>query len=184
MKSGKKENKYWDNFYRNFSVASPSSFAKFCLKYIKENEIIVDVGCGNGRDSYFFAKKGFFVVGIDNAVKPFNKDQTLFLRVDFKEYKFCDYTVYARFFLHSLTDNDIKTFLNKINGLVLLEFRNVGDKPVLYKNHFRNLVDGKDIRDQLIKRGFKILFFKIGRNLSKMKSENPLICRIIAEKKF
>ena len=49
---------FWDIFYKkNKSVTKPSPFAKFFYKDVKKinkNICILDVGCGNGRDSLFF----------------------------------------------------------------------------------------------------------------------------------
>ena len=59
---------YWENFYKNKHTLKPSSFAKFVRKFIKGKDLIVyDLGCGNGRDSYYLGlgKKKWRVIGID-----------------------------------------------------------------------------------------------------------------------
>ena len=45
---------YWNNYYDNFEKFKESSFARFVKKKIKKNSKIIDIGCGNGRDSFFF----------------------------------------------------------------------------------------------------------------------------------
>lgn len=40
-------------------------YADFLLKKIKPPAKVVDIGCGKGRNSIFFAKKGFEVYGMD-----------------------------------------------------------------------------------------------------------------------
>ena len=48
---------YWETFYaQNSEPFKPSSFANFCLKYMPDEATILDVACGNGRDSIFFAE--------------------------------------------------------------------------------------------------------------------------------
>lgn len=51
--------KYWDDFYKIFLVKEESSFARFVYKKIQNKKInkLLDVGCGNGRDTFFFLKK-------------------------------------------------------------------------------------------------------------------------------
>ena len=51
-----KNEKYWDDFYKNFLVKKESSFARFVYKKIqtKKRNKLLDVGCGNGRDTFFF----------------------------------------------------------------------------------------------------------------------------------
>ena len=49
---------YWNNYYGDKKKFRESSFARFVFKKIKKrkNLKIVDIGCGNGRDSLFFSK--------------------------------------------------------------------------------------------------------------------------------
>ena len=49
---------YWDNYYANSDLNSkliPSQFAAFVAGELKKNSYIIDIGCGNGRDSFFLA---------------------------------------------------------------------------------------------------------------------------------
>jgi len=50
---------YWNTFYKNFLINKESSFARFVYKKIKTKKVnkLLDVGCGNGRDTFFFLKK-------------------------------------------------------------------------------------------------------------------------------
>ena len=60
-----RRNFYWNNFYSKFSLSDESSFARFSVKYFKKNSSLLDVACGNGRDTFFFIKKGIKCKGID-----------------------------------------------------------------------------------------------------------------------
>jgi hypothetical protein len=64
----------------------------------------------------------------------------------------------------------------------MAEFRIKGDKPKLFKDHERNLIDGKWLIDELKKNGFEIIYSKKGRNMAKYKNENPLVGRVIAKR--
>ena len=44
----------------------PDPLAEKALHYLKNRRHLLDVGCGEGADSVFFAKKGFQVTAIDN----------------------------------------------------------------------------------------------------------------------
>ena len=173
---------YWEKFYKTFKVTKYSSFAEFCVKYLKKSEKIIDLGCGNGRDSYFFAKHGFEVVGIDIASRPEYKKNAIFFQNDFMHYDSFLHPVYARFFLHSISDNDIIQLFQKSRDMLLLEFRDKSDHPVIYK-HLRNHVDGNQIIKSLVENNFDILFYQKSKGLAVFKEEDPLICRVIAKRK-
>lgn len=49
---------YWKNLYYS-DVELPtnhSSFAEFVYSYLSESQTLVDIGCGNGRDTAFLKK--------------------------------------------------------------------------------------------------------------------------------
>ena len=56
---------YWNNYYSNIVKFKESSFARFVKKKVKKNSEIIDIGCGNGRDSFFFSKNNFKVIAVD-----------------------------------------------------------------------------------------------------------------------
>ncbi|MFA6706014.1 MAG: class I SAM-dependent methyltransferase [Bacteroidales bacterium] len=182
--------KHWDKFYKKGKAPlQPTEFAKFCLKYIKPKSILIDVGCGNGRDTLYFnkSKKFNYVVGIDESIESKAKSGLYFVGQSFTELDIfnCDY-VYSRFFIHSIKTNDISIFLDKITfkGQILMsEFRVKGDEPKIYKDHKRNLVDSDWFLQLLIYNNFEILYFKKGRGMAKYKTEDPLVIRVIAKKK-
>jgi len=171
--------KYWENYYRDLL---PTSFAEFCTKYIPIGSKVIDVGCGNGRDTVFFSNV-YDTIGIDYAIKPLWP--VAFYKMDVnnlvKTAEVYD-VVYSRFFLHSITDKEIIKFVEWSKGLFMAEFRDKTDDPKLYKNHKRNLVDGEWIKQLLINNGFKIIYYKKGRNMAKYRDENPMVVRVIAKK--
>jgi len=173
--------KYWEDYYSNLL---PSNFAKFCVKYLKKNSKIVDVGCGNGRDSYYFSSLGFNVCGVDYALKPYNNN-VIFKKLSVNKLvkSSCIYDiVYSRFFLHSIKNKEIINLINWTKNIFIAEFRDISDKPKIYKNHIRNLIDGEWVKNMLINKNFKIIYYKKSKNLAKYKNENPTIVRIIAKK--
>lgn len=59
----------WDETYKkdaSFFGEKPSNFALSCYHHIKDRaRTILDLGCGQGRDSLFFASKGIKVKALD-----------------------------------------------------------------------------------------------------------------------
>jgi len=64
-----KTKNFWDSFYKdqnNQKITDASSFARFVCEFIKTNSLVIDMGCGNGRDSRYL---NLFndVVGVDQS---------------------------------------------------------------------------------------------------------------------
>lgn len=62
---------YWNKFYESRpDIEQPSLFARSVIKMVQKGKSILELGCGNGRDSFYFAKNGLNVTAIDasNAV--------------------------------------------------------------------------------------------------------------------
>jgi len=61
----------------------PDPLVKKALPIIKSGEYLLDIGCGEGADSVFFAKKGFQIEALDNnneylgRLRAIKKDQHL-----------------------------------------------------------------------------------------------------------
>ena len=84
IKSDKK--KHWNKFYKTFVISSESNFSKFIIKWFKKNKYkivdktLIDIGCGNARDTRYFKTKNIKVTGIDQssiAIK-LNNDKKLY----------------------------------------------------------------------------------------------------------
>jgi SAM-dependent methyltransferase len=176
---------YWKNFYVNRHTLRPSSFAKFIVKYFRNNNIIFyDLGCGNGRDSYYIGKK-FRVIGIDKNIRPADRNMSSFIQCDISNVlcgAYCPDVVYSRFLLHSIPYNLVNDIIKWTKGYFVAQCRSEGDEPVVFRDHDRFFIDGNQLVSDLINNDFNILYYKKDRNLAKYKNENPLIIRIIAKK--
>jgi len=205
---------YWNQYYSDCSmpVPEPSDFAKKVFSYIKSltprtSPHILELGCGNGRDSLFFIKNGMYVTGIDASnvcIDKLNR-QTLdyphafFICDDFtkcravfqRQYDI----VYSRFTLHAITyEQETELFNNlrdalKDNGRIFIEARSIlddlyglGEKiathTFIYNNHFRRFIDKNDLIEKLEKLGFEILRLKEGRGFSKTNESDPVLLRL------
>lgn len=130
-----KEKNYWNGFYSKFNVTHPSQFCVMTAVEVKPEKSIVEFGCGNGRDSVYFASKGFTVFACDlskdaiakneetaaamkganlnfEVVDASNKDQVGAVIEKAREAAESDsITAYSRFFLHSIDESQEDLFI-------------------------------------------------------------------------
>ena len=110
--------KYWKDFYSNVKITTEQSpFADYVLQFVNKHAIkgrLIDIGCGNGRDSSFFFSNGLDTTGIDIASKPdfinFNFINCDLLDYDYKSFKI----IYLRFLVHTLNECEFLALLKKI----------------------------------------------------------------------
>ena len=188
---------YWQKFYKENSVASsPSGFAKYVTNYILKHNLFVpllDIGCGNGRDSCYFASQGIDVTGIDFNSEP--DDQGFkFYKADLKNFDYSNFSLlYLRFVVHTLTESELDNLISLISGkagtLVFIETRStlgVTDelksetyfKSSVGEKHFRMLYSKKYLDEKLSQ--FKILESAEGK-YSKYGSDDPVCIRYILQ---
>lgn len=68
--------RHWEQHYRRRrQVDAPSPFSHAFRESLEPGQTIVDLGCGDGRDSLFFARLGFNVVGCDASAAAVNRFQ-------------------------------------------------------------------------------------------------------------
>lgn len=142
----------WEKLYekKNRYGTEPCQFAIKALKWMKKikGNKILDLGCGEGKDSIFFAKNGYEVFSLDcseRAIKSFeeniakNNVQKLVHSIVYdisKPLKFDDKTfdiVFAHLSLHYFDDktttkifNEIQRVL-KIGGLLFVRVKSTED---------------------------------------------------------
>lgn len=71
--------RHWENH--------PTLYAEKFLDFLKENKfkgLLVDIGCGDGRDTNFFFKKGIKVIGIDYSEDEINNAKKKFPETNFE----------------------------------------------------------------------------------------------------
>tara|TARA_B100001057_G_scaffold500688_1_gene617168 strand:- start:9564 stop:10133 length:570 start_codon:yes stop_codon:yes gene_type:complete len=184
------EKNYWENYYKNNLLETPSNFSLFIMEYFKSynNLKILDCGCGTGRDTYFFSKK-HNIIGIDQSYKPIDKANCKFFINDFCHYdKSLFDLIYSRFSFHSITNEQQDIFLKSINKkdtFLCIETRSIkGKTDYRYTgdNHYRNLTDIDYLKNRLKDNNFEILFIEENKNFAIYKNENPICIRIICKK--
>ena len=58
-----------------------------CLKYLDPKSVL-DLGCGEGKFTLRFAKKGINVLGVDKDKKDIQEENFNFLQEDIRNFKF------------------------------------------------------------------------------------------------
>jgi tellurite methyltransferase len=206
-----RQSKFWNFYYKKKETPQISSnFAKFIYdEFLKKEKKLhlFDVGCGNGRDTFFFLKKKINCIGIDKSAIAINlnkkKNRNLnknFIKGDFSKIffdkisnnRFC---IYSRFTLHTLNQKEEDRFFRKLYAskkikYLFIETRTINDdlygvgkkigKHQFWTDHYRRFIDPKIIKKKLNKK-FQILFFKEEKNFAIYKKQNPKILRIICK---
>lgn len=206
---------FWDDFYTKNSVSlTPSTFATFLIEngHIAPSSRLVDIACGNGRDSFFFQKNGIQAVGIDASSSAIQNNKrvalesdmnaNLFMVVDINDQeKLSQYqdfdNFYARFFIHSISEQEQVKFMNflksvKSQAKLLLEFRT--DKDPMFKkslnvgaqegvtDHYRRYLNFETFIQSLGTYGFKVVYQHEDQGLSVHGEDNPFLGRVVAVK--
>jgi hypothetical protein len=210
MRGERRHRSYWDEFYARRAQdvsAGPSPFASWVGEREPEVGSLVDIGAGTGRDSLWFAKQGFDVLGLDYSSEGVALAQRHAKRMNlparFERMNLYDVRrvlttsallartqrtdiVYARFLVHSLEDAGRKhlwlvarNLLRGSKGRFYIETRTEATNHV-FGEHFRQFVQADVIADELGTYGFDIEHLEEGHGLAVHKDEDPRVCRIVA----
>lgn len=199
---------YWNRYYgtRTSPVPNiPSQFAAFVALEVTEDSTIVDVGCGSGRDSLFFANAGFNVLGIDASEaaislcrrtaqeRGISRAGFLCCNVDDPGLsgKIAAATtgrvvVYARFFLHAIPEEAELAFLEATAALpnidlLAIEFRTNRDaqQTKVTDSHYRRFIPPLDFLHRAAKFGFSPVYFTEGFGYAKYRNDDAHIARVL-----
>jgi hypothetical protein len=192
---------YWDEFYsKNELNFSESDFARYTLGNIKNKEDVklIDVACGDGRDTKFFSANGIDAKGIDLSAdlvpENFKYEKSDLLTYDYNGYNI----IYLRFVVHSLTETEFEQFINKLKEInndytLFIETRSskgITDEPKsdtffkssIGKEHFR-LLYSKEYLDNKLNQDFEIIESIEDIGFSSFNGDNPYCIRYIVKNK-
>ncbi len=194
------DREYWNKFYKENKETnlSCSSFANFSHQWVDNRKRLIELGCGNGRDSIHFLNSGLNVTSIDNAketIKELQKNHpeinSICMDIDDIDSLQDTYEiVYSRFFLHSIDEERENKLLSwaykslSADGILLIEARTTKDKDLrkTHDGHFRRYIDPEGLKNKLLDLGFNISYSIESRGLSVYGSEDPYLLRVIAQK--
>ena len=201
---------HWEEYYKKDNIPSfPSPFAKYVGNKLSTKQTILEIGCGNGRDSKFFASQGHQVIGLDRSVKAIKLCKKLY---SYKSLEFFSGTIediakinknkfdliYSRFVFHAMSLSEeieiLKTSYQLLNkdGQFFIECRSIND-PLSHKGemlsrteridgHYRRFIILKEFKQRLAQAGFTITKTIESNGLAKFEEEDPIVIRVRAIK--
>ncbi len=201
---------YWDQYYRNqICSTQPSPFAQYVATLVEPGKTLIDLGCGNGRDSLFFAKQGMQVVAIDlsrSAIDQLNQQPVEnarfvcgdFIASDVHQPDSYDYA-YSRFTIHAINQKQETMLLQtmfralKPGGKFFIEVRSVNDplygkgkaverNAFFYDNHYRRFIVRDELAHRLENCGFRVEYVKEQTGFAPYGNDDPPVIRIAAAK--
>jgi len=204
---------YWNDFYKKGGAPKEcSSFAQDSLPHVSKDGVLFELGCGNGRDAFFFAKNEVPVwasdlseVSIEDLNSKVEGDNPKFIAADFtalptpfENTLFA--TVYSRFTLHAIKAEEASralawSFRNiRPGGLLLIEVRSVkdplcgqgtlveGERDAWFTTHYRRFVRYDELLKELTDLGFHVEHSLEDHNLAVFGNDNPYVIRVRARK--
>ena len=202
---------YWDEYYAaraDVRRPLPSQFATFVANELTEPTRIVEFGCGTGRDSVFFALYGHDVVGVDGSEQAVKASQALadalglparFLAANVDDADLADRVgpargrslVYARFFVHAITDEEEERFLEAAarvatpGDMLAVEYRTVRDSSgaKVTERHYRRFVTPATFDARALSKGFDAVYNVEGFGFAKYKQDDAYVARALFVKR-
>lgn len=203
---------YWNDYYnKNLAVLQPSRFAQYALQFMKAGNKMLEVGCGNGRDSIFFSENSLDVTAVDASdqsictlqEKYSEYGNLMFVCDDFvtskalymQQYHYC----YSRFSIHAISSRQQKILIKNVfdslksGGKFFIEVRSIHDplfgkgekieeNAYIYNGHFRRFIVKHELEQELIEVGFRIEYSEENKGFAPYEDEDPIVLRIIAQK--
>lgn len=206
---------YWNSYYASRAVlklSAPSQFAAFVAQEAGDAHLIIEVGCGNGRDSLFFARHGFQVVAIDGSSAAIAKceesrqaqklDSIAFACATVGTDGFAEALVaararsdgpamaYARFFLHAITDAEEVAFFDAMSAALhegdrlAVEYRTVRDAAgeKTTAAHYRRYVEPAQVIANAAGFGFAVEYEVEGFGFAKYLNDDAYVARTVFRK--
>lgn len=207
-----RDTEYWNRFYSsNPAIEHPSLFAKEVIKQMGGGNLL-ELGCGNGRDSRFFAMNGINVTAIDASDYVIEKlqkecasdDKLTFICDDFcctralfmGQYDNC----YSRFSIHAINEKQQAELIENVyislkdGGRFFIEVRSVNDElygkgemvgrnAYKYAGHYRRFIVKEELEQELVTVGFIIEYSEESRGFAPFEDVDSLVIRIVARKK-
>lgn len=201
---------YWNQYYAERATVVrplPSQFAAFVAGELETPHQVIELGCGSGRDSIFFSTYGHEVIGVDGSVSAVRAcadlaealgESATFVasaidapdlveRLGTTDSPRC---IYARFFVHAITDAEEESFLDlcaaltRPGDLLAVEYRTTRDQSgaKTTTTHFRRFVLPARFEARALGRGFDVVYAAEGFGFAKHRQDDAYVARTVLKK--
>ena len=199
--------RYWSRFYKERHTTIPTPFAVSVAVELKEPCQVIDIGCGNGRDSRFFAQLGHQVLGLDAAASAIEGESLAKSGqthdVTFKKADVAapdtlasvirsmpdtaSLVIYARFFFHAITEDEETAVLNVLSehlprgARCYFEFRTRMDEKTHkhFSGHYRRFISLDTFVSKAVAKGTMNCIYTVeGQGMAKFNEEDPFVGRV------
>jgi SAM-dependent methyltransferase len=198
---------YWDDYYAGAvddRIPLPSQFAVFVAGELDRAHQIVEFGCGTGRDAIFLASRGHQVVGVDASAQAIKTSEAraraAAVDVSFLAGRVDDTAwagrlphpdmprvIYARFFVHAITDAEEEAFLDVAASLsrpgdrLAVEYRTIRDASGarVTQQHYRRYVSPATFQARAATRGFGVEYAVEGFGFAKYQQDDAYVARTL-----
>jgi SAM-dependent methyltransferase len=203
---------YWADFYAHSEPMGASTFFGYVDEHEATPRAVLDLGCGDGRDSFAFARSGRVVVGVDRSAVAIDRARAAadgapieFRQADIADADAIGATIdelrdaggggpvlyYLRFLLHAIVPEAqtalLETLASKAQpgDVLAAEFRTDADKSAkkVHGHHYRRFQNGPEFSASLTDRfGFEVLEQREATGLSPYRDEDPHLYWVIARR--
>lgn len=202
---------YWADYYAHNGHSEGSSFAQFVQDRDDTPGTVVDIGCGDGRDSFHFGTAGRTVLALDRSdvgVAHARERAEGAGLADRMAFEVCDLgdaaglravldrtgdgpvLFYTRFVLHAITEDVQDTLLTvlgeraKPGDVLAAEFRTDKDAKLqkAHPKHYRRYQNAEAFLVDLRGRGWDVVYDIEDDGLAPWGEEDPVLCRVIARR--
>jgi SAM-dependent methyltransferase len=202
----------WESFYRRSHTTEPTAFATWTLGRLDQLVgivgAIVDLACGNGRDTFHFSHHGHAAIGIDRSTaaikaatevsrrRPGPWEPPTFVTADLSSAE-CWHALgdfvstagptlfYGRFLLHAMSPDERSLMLEHLGAALcdddaaVFEFRiPIDEGRPKLSDHRRWYLDPDALREQMARFGISMAVDAVGSGLAVMSDEDPIVARV------
>jgi len=198
---------YWDEYYAARATMRrplPSQFATFVAGELDRPHRVIELGCGNGRDSIFFSSFGHEVIGVDGSGSAVAASSSLaeslgekvtFIRSTIDDPALVERlgdhdgpkVLYARFFIHAITDEEEQVLLDLAarvttpGDVLAVEYRTIRDRVGAKETetHYRRFVVPATFQARASERGFEVTYAVEGFGFAKYRHDDAYVARTL-----